>query len=77
MGKEQDRQRIARETKAFLLSGGSIKVVPSKTVCPPSMQWAADRGYDYSTWTEIGSGDWYESFGNGVDVDVDQVSVED
>ena len=77
MGKEHDRQRIARETETFLSKGGSISVVPSKTVCPPSMGWAADRGYDYSPWSEIGSSEWYESLGNGVDVDVDQVALEE
>ena len=77
MSKEKLRKEISIDVERFLAAGGKIEVVPSETVCPPSMQWAADRGFDYSPWCELGSSEWYESLDSGVDVDVDWVALED
>ena len=77
MSKEKLREEILIDVEKFLSAGGKIELIPSATVCPPSMQWAADRGFDYSPWCELGSSEWYESLGNDVDVDVDRVALED
>ena len=63
MSKEELRAQLARDTEAFLRSGGAIEKVPTKRVYPPGMQWAAERGFDYSTWDEIGGDDWYRRDG--------------
>jgi len=64
MTKETDRERIARQTEAFLASGGQIEVVEIKRVFPDHMAWIAERGMDYSTWDEIGGKDWYSRDGS-------------
>ena len=64
MTKEQDRERIARDVKAFLSGGGKIEVVEVKRVVPEHMQWIADRGMDYSVWDAIGGEDWYSRDGS-------------
>ena len=64
MTKETDRERIARDVKAFLSGGGKIEVVEIKRVVPEHMQWIARRGMDYSTWDEIGGADWYRREGD-------------
>ncbi len=64
MTKETDRERIARDVKAFLSGGGKIDVVEIKRVVPEHMQWIAQRGMDYSTWDEIGGSDWYRRGGS-------------
>ena len=64
MTKETDRERIARQTEAFLASGGQIEVVSGRRVFPAHMAWIARRGMDYSTWDEIGGKDWYRRDGD-------------
>ena len=62
MGKDQDREVIAKQVEEFLARGGVIEVVEARRVCPKRMQWAADRGIDYQEWDEIGGDDWYRRF---------------
>ena len=62
MGKDQDREVIAKQVEEFLARGGVIEVVEARRVCPKRMQWAADRGMDYQEWDEIGGDDWYRRF---------------
>lgn len=64
MTKETDRERIARQTEAFLSGGGEIEVVDSKRVFPKHMAWIARHDMDYSTWDEIGGEDWYRRDGS-------------
>ena len=64
MGKEHDRQRIARDVEAFLASGGKIEVIETKRVVPDHMKWIARRGMDYQVWDEIGGEDWYRREGD-------------
>jgi len=64
MGKEHDRQRIARDVEAFLASGGKIEVVKTERVAPDHMQWIARRGMDYQVWDPIGGEDWYSRDGS-------------
>ena len=64
MGKESLREEIRRQTVEFLSRGGVIEVLPTERVCPKRMQWASDRGMDYSVWDEIGGKDWYRRTGD-------------
>ena len=64
MGKDQDMDVIAQQVKDFLARGGAIEVVETKRVCPKRLQWAADRGMDFSTWDEIGGKEWYSRDGS-------------
>jgi len=64
MGKDQDREVIARHVEEFLARGGVIEVVETKRVCPKRLQWAADRGMDFSTWDEIGGKEWHSRDGS-------------
>ena len=58
MNKDEFRKRLADDVDQFLREGGQIKSVESKRVCPPHMQWIADRGMDYSVWDEIEGDDY-------------------
>jgi hypothetical protein len=58
MGRDAERQRIARQVEDFLSGGGQIEVVESKSVCPTHMKWAERRGMDWSSWDQIGGSDW-------------------
>jgi hypothetical protein len=67
--KEKLRKKIARDTEEFLARGGVIEVVPAQHFCPKSMQWARDRGLDYTPWNVYGdpiamSKDGYERLGD-------------
>lgn len=54
MSKEQLRKEIAQQVKDYLAGGGEIEKVPRIQFCPDSMQWARERGYDYTSWDHIG-----------------------
>ena len=64
MDKDQDREVIAQQVEEFLAKGGVIEVCETKRVCPKRLQWAADRGMDFSTWDEIGGKEWYSRSGS-------------
>lgn len=54
MSKERLRKIIARQTREFLAKGGVIEIVPRVIFCPAHMQWARDRGFDYTPWNQYG-----------------------
>jgi hypothetical protein len=55
--KERLRRKIAREVEEFLSLGGVIEKVPKKRFCPDSMEWAHERGFDYTPWARTGAAD--------------------
>jgi|SaaInlStandDraft_1057018.scaffolds.fasta_scaffold242210_2 hypothetical protein len=57
--KERLRRKIAREVEEFLSLGGVIEKVPKKRFCPPTMNWAHDRGFDYTPWARTGAAEIY------------------
>jgi hypothetical protein len=52
--KEIMRRRIAAQTKEYLAKGGVIEVIPRIIFCPPHMNWARKRGWDWTSWSHIG-----------------------
>lgn len=59
MSKERLRKIIARQTREFLAKGGVIEIVPRVIFCPAHMQWARDRGFDYTPWSKVGGPDFF------------------
>jgi len=55
MSKEKLRKAIARQVKEYLAKGGVIEKVPRVIFCPASMEWARNRGWDWSPWNQKGS----------------------
>ena len=54
MSKETLRKAIAKHVKEYLARGGVIEKVPKVIFCPANMQWARDRGLDYTPWNHYG-----------------------
>ena len=55
MSKEGLRKAIACHTEEYLGRGGVIEKVPRVIFCPPHMEWARKRGWDWMPWNQKGS----------------------
>ena len=57
MEKHKLREEIAAQTEEYLAKGGVIEQVPRVIFCPPHMEWARRRGFDWTSWRHMGAWD--------------------